>query len=399
MLQLSADALNTGVNPDEQHERRAPETDLAELNRQLALINFKASLNQAESPATALGSLARLIYGSTAVSIFLQREQGWSNGELVLTSGRSMIETAAASGDAVTSANRTITAVDENLVTELGTRCFVAVPVCLSASTDSCAAVAAVGVEEENSADHPTALFQDVARHILSNPAVPSINRDDIVQRARELIHEANNPLSTVQNYLKILSLKLGAEHDAQVTLDSISAELYRTADIIEQFRHLDQPPEAVDEATDVNSIIEQQAALFGKSAQNIAFRLKLDHARPLASIQNAALKQVIVNLFKNAVEAMAGDGEISMESRGGLRQGAGTWVEISVTDNGPGIDDTLGDIFQPGTTSRDGDHRGQGLGVTKKLIEAAGGYLSYRSNPGATEFRLTLPQIQEFEQ
>ena len=55
----------------------------------------------------------------------------------------------------------------------------------------------------------------------------------------REIVHEANNPISTVQNYLKVLSLKLGPEHAAQDTLESISSELFRTVEIVSSFNDL----------------------------------------------------------------------------------------------------------------------------------------------------------------
>ena len=86
------------------------------------------------------------------------------------------------------------------------------------------------------------------------------VSREIMDASAREIIHEANNPLSTTQNYLKVLSLKLGDEHEAQETLTTISNELFRVSDIIKRFSTIGDTTTVKRGSCNVNAVLSPGA-------------------------------------------------------------------------------------------------------------------------------------------
>lgn len=382
----------------QQDESTSDEDDYREYTHLLALINLKAAsahLNETHSSAAALTQLASLFFGTSRVLTFMQNEQGWSDGIHQLSSHHSLVDRAASRGKILVSDKEKITVVDEEILNRLSTGSASFIPVCINRDRDCCAAVIAVGqplcIEEDTEALIPA--FLSVARATITADVPRSIDLDELEQFAREVIHEANNPLSTVQNYLKILSLKLGPEHDAQSTIDSISTELYRTADVVRGFGELGKKQTSSMGECHVNQVLADQAILFERGHELIQFNLDLDADEPVATISASAFTQVISNLLKNAVEALAGEGGISIRSIGSLRQNNTRFIEVSIKDTGPGIKEDLEDIFARGVTSRRNAEGGQGLAIVKEIIDNAGGFVSFRSRPGDTEFRLTLPQ------
>ena len=143
---------------------------------------------------------------------------------------------AATSGQPMTTPAHRMTVPDEEAMAELEANDGIAVPILLEEeNANSCAAVVLLGLSTSNLmtlASRPELLtvFSDIARGLYRVTKTQGIDLEDVDNRAREIIHEANNPLSTVQNYLKVLSLKLGPDHEAQPTIESISSELMRAA-------------------------------------------------------------------------------------------------------------------------------------------------------------------------
>jgi two-component system, LuxR family, sensor kinase FixL len=124
--------------------------------------------------------------------------------------------------------------------------------------------------------------------------------------------------------------------------------------------------------------------------------RIELDAPDNLAAVRGdrVQLEQVVLNLVHNAVQAITGAGQSGGHIRVGARQQAGPpRIEISILDNGPGVEDQLGNhLFDPLATSKQ-DGLGLGLSIAASIVEAHGGRVWLHSGEaGATEFRFTLP-------
>lgn len=215
-------------------------------------------------------------------------------------------------------------------------------------------------------------------------------------QRVREAVHEANNPLAIIKNYLQILHMKLG-EAGAAKEIRIISGEIDRVAGILASLRQLDAAPAPAREV-DLNALLR---SLHPVLEQGIGLQpglaLQLDLAPDPVKVQVApdALKQVLMNLVKNAAEAMAGAGSISVATRRNLYQNGALHVQLSVRDEGSGMSaEQLADPFAAGRSTKGGSHRGTGLAIVKRLVDEMQGQLSCQSDSKGTLISIVLPQI-----
>lgn len=211
----------------------------------------------------------------------------------------------------------------------------------------------------------------------------------------REVIHEINNPLSIINNYLEILSLKLDTENQAHTDIQTIKSEIYRVSDIL---KRLKTPKTSTGTATkfDLNALITELSQIFETSildSNNIQLNLDLDpEITPLYCNANA-LKQIYTNLVKNAVEALPANGQIMVYTQGQVNVDGKTYIEISVADNGPGIrSEVLSQLFRPIQSEKGGSHSGIGLSIVKKLVAELDGSISCRSSSKGTNFQILLP-------
>lgn len=369
----------------------------------LALANLRnsaISLTQSTNQNLALRELTAALFDTFSLTLFLQQETGWSDGVKLITSPYSIVLSAVDSGRPVSTLSRQLTVIDEQILHSIDAAQGIALPILMETGRpESCAAVAIIGLSKSRMMELAgnTELiekYSTIARSIFGVVSVDTLSVEDVDSRAREIIHEANNPISTVQNYLKVLSLQLGEEHDAQDTLETISAELFRAAEIIKSFRDIRATSRGELGQCRVNKCLQEICSLYEKVNEDIHFEYLLDELDPVANIGTDDFKQVVTNLIKNATEAVAPGDTISLCTTANLVQGAQVFVEIIVKDTGPGIAQHLANIFDKGVTTKTGEHAGEGLAVIQQLTDRAGGLVSYRTGPGGTEFRLTIPQI-----
>ncbi len=215
---------------------------------------------------------------------------------------------------------------------------------------------------------------------------------------ARKIVHEANNPLGIINNYLHILGMKLGADHPVQEELDILKEEIERVGKIILRMR--DIPDELGHQSLNVNinGLITDLFKLFGSSlftTHNIEATLDLDRNIPPLFINRGNLKQIITNLVKNAVEAMQDGGTLAISTHDKVHLNGATYFEIVVQDNGPGIpDQIMQNLFTPVSSTKDSTHSGLGLAIVKHLIDELSGSISCTSsNETGTRFQLFLPR------
>ncbi|MFC1588721.1 HDOD domain-containing protein [Pseudomonadota bacterium] len=230
------------------------------------------------------------------------------------------------------------------------------------------------------------------SRHSSSKTDAGLIDFDTHI---REVIHEVNNPLSIINNYLEILSLKLGDENQAQTDIQTIKSEIHRVGDILQRMK---TPAIRADSTTkvDINALISELSGVFETSilaSKNIRLSIDLDQSLAAISCNANALKQIYTNLVKNAVEALPANGEIMVYTQDQVNVDGKTFIEISVADNGPGIhSEVLSRLFTPVQTEKGDGHAGIGLSIVSKLVDELNGSISCRSNNRGTRFQILLP-------
>jgi signal transduction histidine kinase/HD-like signal output (HDOD) protein len=225
---------------------------------------------------------------------------------------------------------------------------------------------------------------------------------------ARKVAHEVNNPLSIIKNYLKILGMKLGADNLAQDELRIVNEEIDRVALIIRQLTDLTSEKDRVRQTVDVNSLLRDLATIIEKSfstGNRILFHLDLDPSLPGIVTDRNGLKQVLINLLKNAIEAMKQGGNLFVRTKylvskdlaelAGKQEGkAEQYIEISVRDDGPGISEAVRQsLFEPYVTTKGEGHSGLGLSVVYSIVKDLGGTIQCESAEGkGTAFIIRFP-------
>ncbi|MBI4776914.1 MAG: HDOD domain-containing protein [Deltaproteobacteria bacterium] len=224
---------------------------------------------------------------------------------------------------------------------------------------------------------------------------------------ARRVVHEANNPLGIIKNYLQILRTKFDEEHPAHEDLRIIKDEIDRVVQIIGQLSDFSAVRRPHKDQVDLNSLLADLARLTGESLKqlrNIGLELDLDPSLPVMRSDKAALKQVFINLMKNAVEAVSAGGNISIRTRcvpprseiiaDRLEDSYPIYAEITFADNGPGVPDELkARIFEPYVTTKSKGHGGLGLSIVHNLVSELKGAIRFESDKETgTTFKILLP-------
>ncbi len=222
---------------------------------------------------------------------------------------------------------------------------------------------------------------------------------------ATALAHELNQPLTAVANFAdagrRLLAggaaapdpERLEAARDAMA---EAAEQAVRAGQIVRRLRGFFAQGDAEKRPTDVNALVEESAALalVGAREQGVEARLDLDSGAPPVLADRVQIQQVVVNLVRNAAEAMsdAPRRELAVAT---AALGGGAEVEVSVADTGPGLsEEVAGRLFEPFvTTKRHG--MGVGLSICRSIVEEHGGRLLAGANPGGgAVFRVVLPAL-----
>jgi HD-like signal output (HDOD) protein/nitrogen-specific signal transduction histidine kinase len=210
---------------------------------------------------------------------------------------------------------------------------------------------------------------------------------------ARRIVHEAHNPLGIINNYLSILSTRLVDNESAQDDLRIVREEIRRVALIISELSSFSNHDQGAREPVDLNAVLSDlvrisQEALWEKS--RVWVHLGLEPKLPLLKSDKNKLKQVVINLLRNASEAMPEGGNVRIESS--LEPGDPPHLEIRVSDEGPGVPAEIqGRLFEPFVSSK--GHEGLGLSIAFTIVKELGGEIGYESPPGkGTTFTVRFP-------
>ena len=221
------------------------------------------------------------------------------------------------------------------------------------------------------------------------------------------LAHEVKNPLSGIRGAAQLLEASVGPADRELAEL--IRDEADRIRDLVDRMEAFGDKPIART-AVNIHRVLEHVRKLAQSGfAAHIPFRENYDPSLPPVWANRDQLIQVVLNLVKNAAEAVTQDGVIHPEIilSTGFQQGMRVAIPgtnerldlplfVSVRDNGHGIsDDIRPHLFEPFVTSKS-TGTGLGLSLVAKIVGDHGGLIEVDSRPGRTEFRLHLPVVTE---
>jgi two-component system sensor kinase FixL len=216
-------------------------------------------------------------------------------------------------------------------------------------------------------------------------------------QMASTMAHELNQPLTAVMNYLEagrqLLSSGAGSPERVGEMMEKAIGQAQRAGDVIRRLRGFVSKGETERRIQSLNQLVEEALALalVGARQRGVRTSLELDQVPPVL-VDQIQIQQVVLNLVRNAVEAMEQSErrELTIATRAIPEQGI---AEIIIADTGPGIAPELADrLFQPFVTTKT-TGMGLGLSICREIVEAHHGRLTTAAAPlGGALFRVTLP-------
>jgi len=223
-------------------------------------------------------------------------------------------------------------------------------------------------------------------------------------EMASALAHELNQPLSAIANYMKGSRRLLESSSDQTTSLvrdamDKAADQALRAGEIIRRLRDFVARGESERRVEDVKKLVEEASALALVGAKDKGVRIRFAFAPRLDFVlaDKVQIQQVLLNLIRNAIEAM--ENEPIRELVIATSPAQDRMAEIRVSDTGPGIAPEISaQLFQPFVTTKS-HGMGVGLSISRTIIEAHGGSIVQRPNPGGgTVFSFTLPAVSKEE-
>jgi two-component system sensor kinase FixL len=217
--------------------------------------------------------------------------------------------------------------------------------------------------------------------------------------------HEVNQPLSASGTYLEVARELLASHNEADrakglKAMEQAGAQIKRVGDTVRRIREFARKKTPELSLEDINRIIEEANAIaaVGSKARNIRTTFDLSPLRPQANVDRIQIQQVIMNLVRNAIDAMTDHERRELLLRSRVTESG--QIEISVTDTGPGISDSVAkQLFTPFVTSKR-DGTGLGLAICRTIVEAHGGKLWHEeTDMGGAAFKFTLASNPEHAQ
>ena len=249
-------------------------------------------------------------------------------------------------------------------------------------------------------------------------------------EMAAHVVHEIRNPLVSIGGFARRLVRRLLDREPEGQYAQIIAREVDRLERIVRAVQGLSREVRPALVETDLHTLLQDCMVLFAEriAKQRVQLRMDLGERAPVLSLDPVQVKQAIVNLMANALEAMPGGGTLTLGTRVARTDGGqlgsdervaeagdlpsrpfdestsrptpGEWVEVSVGDTGGGIaEGILGEVFNPFFTTKEA---GTGLGLTlvRRIARAHGGGVDVDNQPGqGVTFRIRLPMATEARQ
>jgi len=222
--------------------------------------------------------------------------------------------------------------------------------------------------------------------------------QDELDQRdVDKLVHEISNPLSIIGNYIDIIKGNLkaeGAENNREFEI--LKEELQRIGDIVLNFK---DAKDLVSPTVLLNDELKVCAPLYVKSVsrnKEIEIKWNLDASDAEINISRDGLRQIVLNLVKNAVEAKARDAEIMISSHHFVNIDGKAYAQFTIADRGRGVDSiTRNLLFSASTSTKRGANRGLGLSVVAEILGDFDGHIKYlETEGGGASFEVLIPLL-----
>jgi signal transduction histidine kinase len=233
--------------------------------------------------------------------------------------------------------------------------------------------------------------FKDITMQELLEEQIRQSEKLAVIgELAAGTAHEIRNPLTSVKGFIQLLDRKYENDAPEKEYFRIVLSELNRVNDIIREFLLLSKPTDPNLRRIDVNSVMEDIRTLMTSDAllHNIDLQFRLSEIPAICEVDVEQIKQVFINLIRNAFEATGLNGRLVITINVGAEE-----CEISFTDNGPGIPkEAIPRIFEPFYTTKP-EGTGLGLTVSYRIIQHHGGTILVESEEGkGTTFRVLLP-------
>jgi two-component system sensor kinase FixL len=204
------------------------------------------------------------------------------------------------------------------------------------------------------------------------------------------IAHEIKNPLAIIGGFAKQLQKISCLDEKSQHKLSIIMEEVLRLEGMIAQMRDFVKRPSITKEPADIEDLLDEVVEMFEGACQeqNVSVKREKAPENPTASFDQQQLRQVLINLFKNALEVMPHGGELTVVSRVNEKN-----LEVSISDTGHGMTPEIkANIFQPYFTTKE-KGTGLGLAISQTILEEHGGGIFVDSAPGAgSTFTIQIP-------
>ncbi|OPY86818.1 MAG: Blue-light-activated protein [Syntrophaceae bacterium PtaU1.Bin231] len=218
------------------------------------------------------------------------------------------------------------------------------------------------------------------------------------------IAHDFNNILMSIQGLASLMRFDLKPKHPHYENLKKIEDQVRTGANLTRQLLGFARGGKYEVRPTDINALVEKVAMMFGRTRKGISISRRYRHDIWIVEADQGQIEQVLLNLFINAGQAMADEGELYLETDNVLLSDAetmphgvkeGKYIMFSLTDTGTGMDEeTLVHIFEPFfTTKEPGQGTGLGLASAYGIIRNHDGFIAVKSEPGkGSTFSIYLP-------
>lgn len=223
-------------------------------------------------------------------------------------------------------------------------------------------------------------------------------------EMAAGIAHELNQPLAAISNYAhaaqrfsQSLAIdRIDTDGDIRLALEQIASQALRAGEIIRRLRGLVQNRDTQKEPSDLNALVREVMGFVQSELRlrEIKVATQFESDLPLVSLDRIQVQQVLLNLLRNAIEALEGtapsDRRIELATKSDTSLGR---VRFIITDSGPGVPESMmSQIFEPFCTSKV-TGTGLGLAISRTIADAHHGKLSHeRPATGGARFTLSLP-------
>jgi signal transduction histidine kinase len=211
-------------------------------------------------------------------------------------------------------------------------------------------------------------------------------------QLSAGIAHEIRNPLGSIKGSVEILENEIPPENPKNEFIKIIKEETARLNAIVGEFLKFARPPKLSAEPTSINELILSTLTLFEKQAQHphVEIRKQLDPGLPMVSLDPDQIRQVLLNVVINGIQAMPLGGILQVRS---FRNPDENCVTLELSDTGEGIAGSdLDHVFDPFFTTKT-QGTGLGLSISYQLVDLHGGRIQVRKNPAkGVTVRIDLP-------